>query len=79
MPGLFPTALKDFSLASCPKCERCGCGLVCDPAKVQVLICSTCAPAEIAELRQRLTQAHEVGELLAEVAANAHNHRGLPS
>lgn len=77
--GLVPTALKQTTLPSCPKCERCGCGLVCDPG--QMLICSTCAPAEIAELRAKLKLALEVSDTLAQVAADAEakSRRWMPS
>lgn len=49
--------LKESRLPSCPKCERCGAGLVCDP--FQIPICSTCAPAEVAELRAEVVELRE--------------------
>lgn len=34
------------------RCERCGCGLICGPK--ELLLCSTCLPAEVVELRAEL-------------------------
>lgn len=52
--GMVGEVLLASGMPSCPRCERCGCGLVCDPG--QIPICSTCAPAEVAELRAELTE-----------------------
>ncbi len=35
------------------RCERCGCGLICGPQ--ELLLCSTCLPAEVVELRAHVS------------------------
>lgn len=54
MFGLVPRALEESQHPSCTRCERCGCGIVADPQ--QIPICSTCAPAEVAELRAKVKE-----------------------
>lgn len=36
------------------RCERCGCSLICGPQ--ELLLCSTCLPAEVVELRAEVAR-----------------------
>lgn len=54
--GAVPELLRQVERPDCPRCERCGCGLCGNPG--QLMICSTCLPTEVLELRAKLAE-HE--------------------
>lgn len=49
--GIVGTAIDEVKVSPF-RCERCGCGLICGPQ--ELLLCSTCLPAEVVELRAEI-------------------------
>jgi hypothetical protein len=52
--GIVGAALDEAQRPQCPRCERCGCGLIGGPS--ELMLCSTCLPAEVLQLRRRLVR-----------------------
>lgn len=50
--GIVGAALDEAQRPQCPRCERCGCGMCGSPG--QLMICSTCLPTEVLDLRRKL-------------------------
>lgn len=48
--GIVGAALDEAQRPQCPRCERCGCGLIGGPS--ELMLCSTCLPAEVLQLRE---------------------------
>lgn len=56
--GIVGAALDEAERPQCPRCERCGCGLIGGPA--ELMLCSTCLPAEVLQLRAEVSVLEEL-------------------
>jgi len=76
--GAVPELLRQVQRPECPRCERCGCGLCGDPG--QLMVCSTCLPAEVVELRAKLAvyEAY-MQSLLSALAERQRMRKAVPS
>lgn len=75
--GLVGELLHQVESTACPRCERCGCALIGGPA--ELMLCSTCLPAEVLELRAKLANQEKTPQVILRALSARHQRKAVAS